>query len=139
MSVCKVCGGTGKVAIDTHTDLEGVSASGVCQNCHGSGSKVSESEPGKGLIIDDVYIICTMSLTGHCPEVKEIEAIKRIIKTARLQTLEDVWLKMCEDCKHMGTYNNDTERQMICHDKRNIPGLCWSENCPLIKEIKEGL
>ena len=47
----------------------------------------------------------------------------------------EVWLAMCEDCKHMRGYNNDIDRTMTCIDKRNINGLCTLRDCPLMNKL----
>ena len=41
---CKRCGGSGTAPVDTRTDLEGVSASGICLACNGTG-EMSEVKP----------------------------------------------------------------------------------------------
>jgi co-chaperonin GroES (HSP10) len=41
---CKRCGGSGTAPVDTRTDLEGVSASGICLACNGTG-ELSEVKP----------------------------------------------------------------------------------------------
>jgi hypothetical protein len=55
--------------------------------------------------------------------------IDELIKTAKLQTLEDVWKAMKCDCLHTTVWCANSSPCKVCS----------LENCPLIKNLREAL
>jgi hypothetical protein len=129
---CAKCYGTGKHPVDTKTDLEGVSASGICPDCNGTGSepeavKLTDEKPAQ-------LSLATIEMLFNTQIIQVVECLLAshvtLAKRSVLQKVIDGLPKMKPDryatelpfsaCKNVGDCQTSGHNEAIAEVRSNL-------------------